>query len=167
MDQLAPGSASRTNPRFSQEGRTRELEDERNHLARLSMMLQRHGELATRLQEVAEAEDEPQVAVEPEIEDEANPLTGTQTSRELIQMFNLGSGGDPGTRSPPGMLDDGEERLSTVLGSVSQPKRSVRGRVVLEPARARPQRPGVSSYPPTAPSSRCGNRGSRDHRNDC
>ena len=114
MDQLAPGSASRTNPRFSQEGRTRELDDERNHLARLSMMLQRHGELATRLQEVAEAEDEPQVAVATEFEEEANPLTGTQTSRQLIQMFNLGAGRDPGTRSPPGVLDDGEERLSTV-----------------------------------------------------
>ena len=45
---------------------------------------------------------------------EANPLTGTQTSRELIQMFNLGSGGDAGTRSPSGRMDDGEQRLSPV-----------------------------------------------------
>ena len=47
VDQLSPGSASRANPRFSQAGRARELEDERNHLARLVVLLQRHGELAT------------------------------------------------------------------------------------------------------------------------
>ena len=65
VDQLSPGSASRDNPRFSQAGRARELEDERNHLARLSVLLQRHGELAARLQEVAEDEDEPQGFQEP------------------------------------------------------------------------------------------------------
>ena len=114
MDQLSPESASRTNPRFSPEGRARELDDERNHLARLSVLLQRHGEVATRLQEVTEAEDELQVALEPGEDNEAGQLTGTQTSRELIEMFNLGSGGDLGTRSPTGTQDDGEERLSTV-----------------------------------------------------
>ena len=114
MDQLAPGSASRTNPRFSQEGRARELEDERNHLARLSVILQRHGELALRLQEVAEVEEEPRAAVEPETEPGTTPLTGTQTSRQLIEMFDLNSGGEPGARSPSDRMDDGEERLSTV-----------------------------------------------------
>ena len=114
MDQLAPGSTSRTNPRFSQEGRTRELEDERNHLARLAVLLQRHGELADRLQEVSEAENEPPVVAEPSGNDDASPLTGTQTSRELIGMFNLGAAGDLGTRSPLRARNDGEERLSTV-----------------------------------------------------
>ena len=114
VDQLSPGSASRTNPRFSQAGRARELEDERNHLARLAVLLQRHGELATRLQEVAEDEDEPQVVGATGEEGESGVLTGTQTSRELIQMFNFGAARDPGTGSQPGVQDDGEERLSTV-----------------------------------------------------
>ena len=121
MDQLAPGSASRNNPRFSQDGRTRELEDERNHLARLAVLLQRHGELADRLQEVSEAENEPPVAVEPTLDQEAGPLTGTQTSRELIGLFNLGSAGGLGTRSPPSAQHDGEERLSTVEEATLSP----------------------------------------------
>ena len=114
MDQLSPESGSRNNPRFSPEGRARELEDERNHLARLSVLLQRHGELAARLQEVAEAEEDQPVEVVPGEGGDATPLTGTQTSRQLIQMFELESAASRGARSPPDVQNDGEDRLSTV-----------------------------------------------------
>ena len=121
MDQLAPGSTSRTNPRFSPAGRTRELEDERNHLARLAVLLQRHGELAARLQEVADDEDEPQVVAVTEDGGEADPLTGTQTSRELIRMFGFGDEQDPGTGSRPDARNNGEDRLSTVEEASTSP----------------------------------------------
>ena len=114
MDQLAPGSASRTNPRFSPAGRTRELEDERNHLARLAVLLQRHGELATRLQEVAEEDDEPQEVETVEEGGGVNPLTGTQTSRELIRMFGFGTEQGAETGTGRGTRNDGDDRLSTV-----------------------------------------------------
>ena len=114
VDQLAPGSASRDNPRFSQAGRARELDDERNHLTRLSVMLQRHGELAARLQEVAEEEDEPQVVQETGAAREADVLTGTQTSRQLIQMFGFSEATAPGIGALPEVQNEGEEQLSTV-----------------------------------------------------
>ena len=114
VDQLSPGSASRDNPRFSQAGRARELDDERNHLARLSVMLQRHGELAARLQEVTEEEDEPQVVEVTDGVGDSGVLTGTQTSRELIQMFNFDEARVPGTGTLPEVQDDGEGHLSTV-----------------------------------------------------
>ena len=41
-------------------------------------------------------------------------LTGTQTSRQLIQMFNFDAAGVPGTGTLPEAQDDGEGRLSTV-----------------------------------------------------
>ena len=121
MDQLAPGSTSRMNPRFSPAGRTRELEDERNHLARLAVLLQRHGELATRLQEVADDEDEPQVVAATEDGGDVNPLTGTQTSRELIRMFGFGAEQNTGTGSGRGTWNNGEDRLSTVEEASTSP----------------------------------------------
>ena len=121
MDQLPPGSSSRNNPRFNPEGRARELDDERNHLARLSVLLQRHGELATRLQEVAEDDDEPQVVEETQPVEDPVVLTGTQTSRQLIEMFNFNGGGAPGTGALPVDQDDGEERLSTVEEASDSP----------------------------------------------
>ena len=114
VDQLGPGSASRDNPRFSQAGRARELDDERNHLARLAVMLQRHGELADRLQEVTEEEDEPQVVQETGGDGGADVLTGTQTSRQLIQMFGFNEETAPGIGAFPEVHNEGEERLSTV-----------------------------------------------------
>ena len=83
-------------------------------LARLAVLLQRHGELATRLQEVADDDYEPQVVDETEVADESAVLTGTQTSRQLIQMFAFDAAGVPGTGTLPAVQDDGEERLSTV-----------------------------------------------------
>ena len=121
MDQLSPGSASRDNPRFSQAGRARELEDERNHLARLAVMLQRHGELADRLQEVADDEDEPQVVEVADAVEDSEGLTETQTSRELIQMFNFDAAGVLGTGTLPEVQDDGEGRLSTVEEASDSP----------------------------------------------
>ena len=114
MDQLAPGSTSRDNPRFSQAGRARELDDERNHLARLSVMLQLHGELATRLQEVADEEEEPPVEETVVTTEHEDPLTATQTSRQLIELFDLEGAGVSGTETRPDEQDDGEARLSTV-----------------------------------------------------
>ena len=76
MDRLPQGSTSRDNPRFNPAGRARELDDERNHLARLSVLLQRHGELATRLQEVADDDDEPHVVDETRPVEDSVVLTG-------------------------------------------------------------------------------------------
>ena len=114
MDRLPQGSTSRDNPRFNPAGRARELDDERNHLARLSVLLQRHGELATRLQEVADDDDEPHVVDETRPVEDSVVLTGTQTSRQLIEMFDFDAAGAPGTGALSAVQDDGEERLSTV-----------------------------------------------------
>ena len=114
VDQLGPGSASRDNPRFSQAGRERELDDEQNHLARLAVMLQRHGELADRLREVTEEEDEPQIVEETDAAMEAGELTGTQTSRQLIQMFGRDDTAAPGIGARPEVQIEDAGELSTV-----------------------------------------------------
>ena len=87
MDALPLQSESRTNPRFLPTAREKNLDDERQHASKLAFMLQRHAEVATRLTELDGVEETP--AMEPR--QEATPegrLTGTQTSRELINLFN-------------------------------------------------------------------------------
>ena len=121
MDQLSPGSASRDNPRFCQAGRARDLDDERNHLARLAVLLQRHGDLADRLQEVTDDEDEPQIMEEVGVVEDTARLTETQTSRQLIQMFDFDAAVVPGIGTLPGVRDDGEGRLSTVEEASNSP----------------------------------------------
>ena len=63
---------------------------------------------------MAEDEDEPQVVGATGEGGESGVLTETQTSRELIQMFNFSAAQVPGTGSQPDVRDNGEERLSTV-----------------------------------------------------
>ena len=121
MDQLPPGSASRDNPRFCQAGRARDLDDERNHLARLAVLLQRHGDLADRLQEVTDDEDEPQIMEEAGVVEDPARLTETQTSRQLIQMFDFDAAVVPGIGTLPGVREDGEGRLSTVEEASNSP----------------------------------------------
>ena len=155
MDQLPQGSASRDNPRFNPAGRARELDDERNHLARLAVLLQRHGELATRLQEVADDDDEPQVVDETQAVEDSAVLTGTQTSRELIQMFDFDAAGVPGTGTLPAVQDDGEERLSTGRRGVRQSRDAVRWRMVIGRRRLRRPTGRLSFHPPDAGLAEC------------
>ena len=165
MDQLSPESASRTNPRFSQEGRARELEDERNHLARLAVLLQRHGELAARLQEVTEAEEDQPVVMEPGEGDDTGLLTGTQTSRELIQMFNLESAASLRSQIAPRHAERRRRTLINCGGGVTEPWTAVGWRVVPRSGDPRPRRPDHSGDPPATLSDGRGKGGSWHHGN--
>ena len=115
------------------------MEDERNHLARLAVLLQRHGELAARLHEVTDDEDEPHVVEVADAVEVSEGLTETQTSRELIQMFNFDAAGVPGTGALPEVQDDGEARLSTVEVASNSPGVLSLGRMVFR--RRRLQQP--------------------------
>ena len=86
MDRLPLESTCKSNPRFSQAGHAKELDDERNHLARLAVLLQHHSELAYRLLEVADSDEV--TPVDPGSGDEvpSGLLTATQTSRQLIDV---------------------------------------------------------------------------------
>ena len=97
MDDIPGLSLIRGNPRFDPAARTRDLDDERHHLAKLATLLQRHSEVASRLQELHSEEDdafdeggEDFSRTEQGVEDAEAPskvLTQTQTSRDLIQLF--------------------------------------------------------------------------------
>ena len=86
VDALPQHSDSKTNLRFLQSARDKDLDDERLHVSKLGAMLQKHVELASRLTELDdEVEgDPPGEPLEPALEP---PLTATQTSRDLIEMF--------------------------------------------------------------------------------
>ena len=84
IDQLSPDSSSRANPRFHVGGRAKELEDERQHYAKLAGLLQRHVEVTARLDEVTEDTNEQAGHSATATKD----LTATQTSRELIELFS-------------------------------------------------------------------------------
>ena len=90
MENLTPASAARGNPRFDAAARARELDDEVNHIAKLSSMLQRHAEVSERLQELhGEDTDGTTQADQVEEASTTEDLTATQTSRQLINMFGL------------------------------------------------------------------------------
>ena len=74
MDQLSPNSASLSNPHFDKAGRAKEFDDERDHHAKIVSLLQRHLEVAARLTEVQDEEEEDDTATD----DVAGPsLTAT------------------------------------------------------------------------------------------
>ena len=113
-DDLPRDSLSRSNPRYDAAARARDLDDERNHLAKLATMLQRHAEVADRLQELHEEEDE-QAEAEDVFDLEyitrhspqapataADELTATQTARHLISMFQV----SPGRVEPRDAMDE-------------------------------------------------------------
>ena len=87
LDALPRQSDLKTNPRFQQTARERDLDDERQHVAKIAIMLRRHAELASRLAELDDEDVNDYVAQPPE--DTSNrQLTGTQTAKELIGMFS-------------------------------------------------------------------------------
>ena len=93
LDALPRRSELKANPRFLQSAREKDLDDERQHVAKIAVMLRRHAEL--------DDEDvEDFLALQPEGVSDPQ-LTGTQTARELIGMFGDtaavlqgGAGGD-------------------------------------------------------------------------
>ena len=87
MDALPPQSGSRSNPRFLPTAREKSLDDERQHASKLAFMLQRHAEVATRLTELDDEEETAATEQQQEVTPDRR-LTGTQTSRELINLFN-------------------------------------------------------------------------------
>ena len=86
MDALPLQSTIKNNPRFLQSARERDLEDERQHAAKVTVMLRRHTELASRLAELDDEEVEDFLGLQPRPFADSQ-LTGTQTARELIGMF--------------------------------------------------------------------------------
>ena len=86
MDALPLQSAVRDNPRFLPSAREKDLEDERQHAAKITVMLRRHAELATRLAELDNEEVDDFLGLQPQPPSDPR-LTGTQTARALIGMF--------------------------------------------------------------------------------
>ena len=92
MDSLPGDSACRSNPRFDAAARDVNLDDERNHLAKLAAMLQKHADLADRLQELQGEEEGVESSLDEQGRGATQPpqdLTATQTSRELVSLFRM------------------------------------------------------------------------------
>ena len=87
LDALPRQSELKTNPRFQQSARERDLDDERQHVAKIAIMLRRHAELASRLAELDD-EDLTDYVAQPQEDTSNQQLTGTQTAKELIGMFS-------------------------------------------------------------------------------
>ena len=100
LDALPRQSELKTNPRFQQSAREKDLDNERQHVAKIAVMLRRHAELASRLAELDDEDVEDYLALQPDGVSDPQ-LTGTQTARELTGMFGDaaavlqgGAGGD-------------------------------------------------------------------------